>query len=81
VTRRGLARILKAEAAGVDGISGASVRVRRHRARVTAVSGAQGRVAAGALTEPVTQALDARLDSLDLRHAPRLSVRVVPRGR
>ena len=81
VTRRGLARILKAEAAGVDGINGASGRIRRHRARVTAVSGARGRVAASALTEPLTQALDARIDSIQMRHAPRLSVRVVPRGR
>src|SRR5487761_532643 len=79
VTRRGLARMLRAEATGVDGITGATVRVRRGRA--TAASGARGRAAASALTEPVTQALGARLDGLDMRHAPRLTVRVVPRGR
>ena len=81
VTRRGLARMLRNEATGVDGITGATVRVRRRRARVTAASGARGRAAAGALTEPVTQALGARLDGLGLRHAPRLTVRVVPRNR
>lgn len=81
VTRRGLARMLRNEATGVDGITGATVRVRRRRARVTAASGARGRAAAGALTEPVTQALGARLDGLGLRHAPRLTVRVVPRSR
>jgi hypothetical protein len=81
VTRRGLARMLRAEAIGVDGITGATVRVRRGRARVTAASGARGRAAAGALTEPVTQALGARLDGLGMRHAPRLTVRVVPRSR
>jgi Family of unknown function (DUF6286) len=81
VTRRGLARILRTEATGVDGITGATVRVRRRRARVTAASGARGRAAAGVLTEPVTQALGARLDGLGLRHAPRLTVRVVPRSR
>ena len=81
VTRRGLARMLRNEATGVDGITGATVRVRRRRARVTAASGARGRAAASALTEPVTQALGARLDGLDLRHAPRLTVRVVPRSR
>ena len=81
VTRRGLARMLRNEATGVDGITGATVRVRRRRARVTAASGARGRAAAGALTEPVTQALGARLDGLDMRHAPRLTVRVVPRSR
>jgi hypothetical protein len=81
VTRRGLARMLRAEATGVDGITRATVRVRRRRARVTAASGARGRAAASALTEPVTQALAARLDGLDMRHAPRLTVRVVPRSR
>jgi Family of unknown function (DUF6286) len=81
VTRRGLARMLRNEATGVDGITGATVRVRRRRARVTAASGARGRAAAGALTEPVTQALGARLDGLGLRRAPRLTVRVVPRSR
>ena len=81
VTRRGLARMLRTEATGVDGITGATVRVRRRRARVTAASGARGRAAASALTEPVTQALGARLDGLDMRHAPRLTVRVVPRSR
>jgi hypothetical protein len=81
VTRRGLARMLRAEAAGVDGINRATVRVRRHRARVTAASGARGRVAASAMAGPVTQALGARLENLDMKHAPRLSVRVIPRGR
>jgi hypothetical protein len=81
VTRRGLARMLRTEATGVDGITGATVQVRRRRARVTAASGARGRAAAGALTEPVTQALGARLDGLGLRHAPRLTVRVIPRSR
>ena len=42
VTRRGLAGTLRAAATGVDGISSAAVRVRRRRARVTAVSGRPG---------------------------------------
>jgi Ni/Fe-hydrogenase subunit HybB-like protein len=78
VTRRGLARMLRTEAARVDGITGATVKVSRLRARVTAASSARGQVAATALTEPLTEALNARLDGLDMRHAPRLSVRVVP---
>jgi len=81
VTRRGLAGILRAAATSVDGISKATVKVRRRRARVTAASAARGRPAATALTEPVTQALHSQLDSLDLRHPPRLKVRVVPGGR
>ena len=81
VTRSGLARMLRTEATKVDGISSATVRVRRRSARVTAASGARGRAAASALTEPVTQALGAHLDSLEMQHAPRLTVRVVPRSR
>jgi hypothetical protein len=81
VTRRGLARMLRTEATRVDGITGATVRVRRRSAHVTAASGARGRAAASALTEPVTQALGARLNSIEMRHAPRLTVRVVPRSR
>jgi Ni/Fe-hydrogenase subunit HybB-like protein len=81
VTRRGLAGMLRAAATGVDGISSATVKVRRRRARVTAASAARHRAAAEALTEPVIQALRARLDALDLRHPPRLTVHVVPGGR
>ena len=81
VTRRGLARMLRASATGVDGISSATVKVRRHRATITAASAARGRPAATALTEPVTQALGGCLDSLNLRRPPRLKVHVVRRSR
>jgi Ni/Fe-hydrogenase subunit HybB-like protein len=81
VTRRGLARMLPAAATGVDGIVSATVKVRRHRARITAISAARGRAAAGAHTEPVTHALQARLDNLNRHRPPRLRVHVVPRGR
>ncbi len=43
VTRRGLAGTLRAAATGIDGISSATVKVRRRRARVTAASAARGR--------------------------------------
>ena len=81
VTRAGLARSLRAAAAGVDGISDATVKVRRGRARVAATSAGRGRPAADALSEPVTQTLQDRLDGLGLRHPPRLKVRVTPRSR
>lgn len=81
VTRRGLAGMLRAAAIGVDGISRASVKVHRRRARIMATSAARGRAAAEPLTEPVTQALRGRLDALELRHPPRLRVRVIPRSR
>jgi Family of unknown function (DUF6286) len=81
ITRRRLAGMLHAAATGVDGISSATVKVRRRRANFTAASAARGRPAATAMTEPVTQALRDRLDSLNLHRPPRLKVHVVPRGR
>ena len=81
VTRGGLAGALRAAATGVDGVSAAAVTVRRRRARVTATVAARGRTAAEALSQPVTQALQDRLDGLGLRHPPRLQVRVNSRSR
>jgi hypothetical protein len=81
VTRRGLAGALRASATGVDGISAAAVSVHRHRALVSATAAARGRTAADALREPVTRALQELLDGLDLRHPPRLTVRVNTRSR
>ena len=76
MTRRGLAKALRAAATAVDGISAAAVTVGRRRARVIAIAAARGRPAAEALREPVTQALQGRLDNMDLRHPPSLTVRV-----
>jgi Ni/Fe-hydrogenase subunit HybB-like protein len=81
VTRHGLAGMLRTAATNVDGISSATVKVRRGRTRITAASAARSRTAAEALTEPVTQAARARLDALGLRRTPQLRVRVVTRSR
>ena len=80
MTRRGLAKALRAAATGVDGISAAAVTVRPRRARVIATAAARGRTAAEALREPVTQALQERLDDMGLRHPPRLTVHVNTRS-
>ena len=80
VTRRGLAKTLRAAATGIDGISAAVVTVGRRRARVTATAAARGRTAAEALREPVVQALQERLDGMGLRHPPSLTVRVNTRS-
>ena len=80
ITRNGLAGALRAAATEIDGISQAVVTVRRRRARVAAKSAARGSAAA-ALKEPVTQAVRRRLDDLQMRHPPRLKVRVTPRSR
>lgn len=81
VTRSGLAGTLRGAATGIDGITGAAVTVRRGRARVTARSAARGRAAADTLRESVVGAVRDRLDSMDLRHPPRLTVRIAPRSR
>jgi hypothetical protein len=80
VTRRGLAKALRAAATGIDGISAAAVTVGRRRARVTATAAARGRTAAEALRQPVTQTLQERLDEMGLRHPPSLTVRVNTRS-
>ena len=70
VTRRGLSGMLRTAATGVDGVSGATVKVRRRRARDRHLRRPRpGR--AEAHTEPVTQAARARLDQLGLRYPPR----------
>jgi hypothetical protein len=80
MTRRGLAKTLRAAATGIDGISAVAVTVGRRRARVTATAAARGRTAAEALRQPVAQALQARLDDMGLRHPPSLTVRVNTRS-
>ena len=81
MTRGGLAGALRAAALDIDGISKAATRVRRRRARVTATAAARDRAAADTLRQPVTDAARRRLDDLQLRHPPRLRVRVLPRSR
>lgn len=81
LTRSGLAGALRAAATSIDGITSATVTVRRHRAVVAARSAARGRAASGALKGPVTQAVRGRLDDLNLLRPPRLKVRVMSRSR
>jgi hypothetical protein len=76
LTRRGLAGTLRGAATSIDGITSATVTVRRRRAWVSAKSAARGRAAAGALKDPVTQAARTRLEDLNLDRPPRLKVRV-----
>jgi hypothetical protein len=81
MTRSGLAGTLRGAATGIDGVAGAAVKIGRRRARVTATTAARGRAAASTLRQPVTGAVRDRLDSLGLRHPPRLTVRVTTRSR
>jgi hypothetical protein len=78
LTRRGLGGALRAAATSIDGITGATVTVRRRSARVVARSAARGRSVAHRLRDPVRQEVRARLDALSLARPPRLRVHVVP---
>jgi Family of unknown function (DUF6286) len=80
MTRRGLAKTLRAAATGIDGISAAAVTVGRRRARVTATAAARGRPAAEALREPVTRRVQERLNDMGLCHPPSLTVHVNTRS-
>jgi uncharacterized protein DUF6286 len=81
LTRSGLAGMLRGAATSIDGITSATVTVRRRRAWVSARSAARGRAAAGALKDPVIQAARTRLEDLNLDRPPRLKVRVHSRRR
>ncbi len=71
LTRAGLRSALQKAAESVDGITGASVKVGRRRAKVTAQSrGGQAELAQGLDTE-VRTAVTERLAALQLRHPPR----------
>ena len=80
-TRRGVAAALRAAVTDVDGILGATVRVKRHSVSVQAQAAAQDAAAARALKEPATAAAAGRLAALELASPPRLSVRVSRRSR
>ncbi|MGI8760219.1 MAG: DUF6286 domain-containing protein [Jatrophihabitantaceae bacterium] len=81
MTRGGLAGALRASVTDVDGISRATVSVKRHRVRVAAKAAARDAAGAAALTDPVTAAVDARLQELQLVHPPRVRVRVSARSK
>ncbi len=75
-TRRSVQRALAARAADVDGISGASAKVGRGRASVTATTGQRD---PGDLQARLTDQLTGWLDDLGLVKSPRLRVRLTSR--
>jgi Family of unknown function (DUF6286) len=80
-TRRGLAAAVRSAVTGVDGVRGASVKVKRHKVTVVATAAAQGTAASRSLSDPISEAARQRLSALKLRRAPSVSVRVTPRSR
>jgi Family of unknown function (DUF6286) len=81
ISRKGLADTLRSAATDVDGVGEASVSVTRTKATVTATGAAHDASGADSLTEPLTQAVQSRLDGLNLAKPPRLRVTTQSSGR
>jgi hypothetical protein len=79
-TRRGLAAAVRSAVTGVDGVRGASVKVKRRKVTVVATAAAQGSAPARSLRDPISEVARQRLAALKLRRAPSVSVRVTPRS-
>jgi hypothetical protein len=79
-TRRGLAAAVRSAVIGVDGVRGASVKVKRRKVTVVATAAVQGTAPARSLRDPISDAARQRLAALQLRRAPSVSVRVTPRS-
>jgi hypothetical protein len=80
-TRRGLAAAVRSAVTGVDGVRGASVKVRRRKVTVAATTTARDKTTARSLRDPIVAAARQRLTALKLRRTPAVSVRVTPRTR
>ena len=80
VTRQGLAGVARGAATTVDGVSNAEVRASRRTVNVTARAAARTADAARGLDEPVTAAVQQRLDDLRLAQPPRVAVTVTTRS-
>lgn len=80
-TRRGLAAAIRSAVTGVDGVRGASVKVKRRKVKIAATAAAQDSAAARSLRKPVLAAAQQRLTTLQLRSAPSVSARVRPGSR
>jgi hypothetical protein len=81
ITRGGLAHALRRAVTGLDGVSGARVTVRRHRARISVTSRGGGETDRTVLRTNVAETARRQLDALHLSRPPRLSVRLTTRER
>jgi copper chaperone CopZ len=80
-TRRGLAAAIRSAVTGVDGVRGASVKVKRGKITVEATTAAQDKAAARSLHDRIRAAVRQRLTALQLGREPSVSVRVTPGSR
>ena len=79
-TRRGVAAAVRSAVGEIDGITSAAVSVSRRRVTVTATTAGLQPFTADSLREPATAAARQRLDALELREPPALSVSVSTAG-
>lgn len=75
-TRRGVAQAIRSAVTEVDGVHRAAVAVGRRRIRVATKAVAREPSVALSMRDTITQAAQGRLDALELRHPPRLAVRI-----
>ncbi len=80
MTRQGLAGAARGAAEDVDGISKAGAASSGRTVTVTARAAASDKSAADALQQPVTDAVTRKLESLGLTRAPRVRVKINPKG-
>jgi Family of unknown function (DUF6286) len=80
-TLRGLAAAIRSAVTRVDNVRGASVKVKRRKIKVAATAAMPSKAAARSLRDPIMAAAGQRLEALELRRTPSLSVRVTPRSR
>ncbi|GAA2331889.1 DUF6286 domain-containing protein [Dactylosporangium salmoneum] len=79
-TRRGVGQAVRDAVTDVAGVDDAAVTLRRRRLRVRAKAVAREPAPAAALRDSVTQAARSRLDALELRRSPKLTVRISARA-
>ena len=80
ITRRGLTSVVQNAALGVDGVRRAAVSAKPRKVTVSATAAAGDKNGSGGMTEPITTAAQAALDTLALAKTPKLAVRVDPRS-
>jgi hypothetical protein len=75
-TRRGVAQAICTAVTEVDGVHRTAVAVGRRRIRVATQTAAREPSVASPMRDAITRIAQGRLDALELRHPPRLAVRI-----
>lgn len=81
LTRRSAATTMQSAVRGVDGVSTATVAMKRRTVKINATAAGHDDALPARLRQPVNEAAQSRLDALHLQRQPALSVRVATRSR